>query len=227
MEPVNLDICVGNTKTKALVDSGSVCTIVNKSLADTVVSGCNESYWVQSPEIHDLKIFSNDIIKIVGVINTSIKCNDWIATGVDVTVVENGHRPIIGRDLFPKLGLTLTHLKQVANIDQNQCLIKKQIAFDFPHLVTRIGKSLKHSVRSTFHKEFTPTHQKGRRVPINLQPLVNIELKKLLDEKHIIKLNSCSDKNIISPIVITVKRDKTVKLALDSKILNKSIHKNK
>ena len=75
--------------------------------------------------------------------------------------------------------------------------------------------------------EFTPTHQKGRRVPINLQPLVNIELKKLLDEKHIIKLNSCSDKNFISPIVITVITDKTVKLALDSKILNKSIHKNK
>ena len=102
VEPVNLDICVGNTKTKALVDSGSVCTIVNKSLADIKVSGCKESYWVQSPEIHDLKIFSNDIIKIVGVINTSIKCYDWIATGVDVTVVEDGHRPIIGRDLFFK-----------------------------------------------------------------------------------------------------------------------------
>ena len=116
--------------------------------------------------------------------------------------------------------------KQVANIDQNQCPIKRQISFDFPELITRVGKSLKHSVKCTFHSEFTPTHQNGRRVPINLQPLVNIELKKLLDEKHIIKLNSCSDKNFISPIVITVKRDKTVKLALDSKILNKSIHKN-
>ena len=47
VEPVNLDICVGNTKTKALVDSGSVCTIINKSLATTVVSECKESYWVQ------------------------------------------------------------------------------------------------------------------------------------------------------------------------------------
>ena len=206
------------------MDSGSVCTIVNKSLADTVVFECNESYWVQSPEIHDLKNISNDIIKIVGVINTSIKCNDWIATGVDVTVVEDGHRPIIGRDLFPKLGFSVIQLKQVANIDQNQCPIKRQISFDFPDLITRVGKSLKHSVKSTFHDEFT--HQKGRRVPINLQPLVNIELKKLLDEKHIIKLNSCSDKNFISPIVITVITDKTVKLALDSKILNKSIHKN-
>ena len=100
VEPVNLDICVGNTKTKALVDSGGVCTIINKSLAKTVVSECKGSYWVQSPEMNDLKTFSNDIIKIVGVINRSIQFNDWIATGVDVTVVEDGHRAIIGRSIL-------------------------------------------------------------------------------------------------------------------------------
>ena len=178
VEPVNLDFCVGTTKTMALVDSGSVCTIINKILINAVVSECKESYWVQSPEIHDLKTFSNDIIKIIGVIKTSVKRNDWIATGVHVTVVEDGHRRIIGRDLFSKLGFSLTQLKQVANIDKNQCLIKKQIAFDFPGLITRIGKSFKHSVKSTFHKQLRPTHQKGRRVPIDLQPLVNAELKK-------------------------------------------------
>ena len=97
-----------------------------------MVSECKESYWVQSPEMNDLKTFSNDIIKIIEVINTSIKCNDWVATGVDVTGVEDGHRHIIGRDIFPKLGFSLAKLKQIANVDQNQCLIKKQIAFDFP-----------------------------------------------------------------------------------------------
>ena len=82
--------------------------------------------------------------------NTSIKCNDWTATNVDVTVVEDDHRPIIGRDIFSKLGFSLTELKQVANIDQNQCLIKRQIAYDFPGLITRIGKSFKYSFKSTF-----------------------------------------------------------------------------
>ena len=37
-EPVNFNICIGNTSTKALVDSGSVCTIINKILATAVVS---------------------------------------------------------------------------------------------------------------------------------------------------------------------------------------------
>ena len=172
-EPMNLDICIGNTKTKALLDSGSACTIINKNLANAAESECKGSFCVHSPEMQDLKTFSNDLFKIIGVIKTSIKCNDWVATGVIVTVVEDGHRPIIGRDLFQKLGFSLTQTKQVANFDQNQCLIKKQIALDSPGLISRIGKSLKNSVKSTFHKHFTPTHQKGRRIPINLQPLVN------------------------------------------------------
>ena len=41
------------------------------------------------------------------------------------------------------------------------------------------------------------------------------------------KLEICSDDFYISPIVITVKKDKSIKLALDSKTINKAIHKNK
>ena len=53
-EPVNAKICIGNTETKRLVDSGSVCTIINKWLANSVVSDCPESFWIQSPELHEL-----------------------------------------------------------------------------------------------------------------------------------------------------------------------------
>ena len=40
-------------------------------------------------------------------------------------------------------------------------------------------------------------------------------------------MEKCPDDVFISPVVITVKKDKSVKLALDSKKLNKAIHKNK
>ena len=56
---------------------------------------------------------------------------------------------------------------------------------------------------------------------------VNSEIKKLFEEGHIEELSNCSDQYFISPIVITVKRNQTIKLALDSKILNTSIHQNK
>ena len=56
---------------------------------------------------------------------------------------------------------------------------------------------------------------------------MKIELEKLLNEGHIEKLTNCSDQFFISSIVITVKKDQSIKIALDSKILNKAIHKNK
>ena len=94
-------------------------------------------------------------------------------------------------------------------------------------MISRIGRSKSHVAKPKFQKDFQPRHQKRRRIPINLQDKVNIELKKSLDEKHIIKHSSCPDKYFISPIVVTVKKDQTIKLKLDSKVLNKAIHKNK
>ena len=41
------------------------------------------------------------------------------------------------------------------------------------------------------------------------------------------KLDKCPDRQFIIPIVISVKKDQTVKLAWDSKKLYKFIHKNK
>ena len=82
-------------------------------------------------------------------------------------------------------------------------------------------------MKTNFHPNMVPKHQKGRRIPVNLQDRVEKELQKLIKEGHITKLDACSDEYFISPIVITVKRDDSIKLALDSKLINKSIHKNK
>ena len=82
-------------------------------------------------------------------------------------------------------------------------------------------------MKTQFSKEFEPVQQKGRRQQIHLQERFKAELNKLIDHKHIIKLDKCSDKQFISPIVITDKKDQTVKLALDSKKINKYLHKNK
>ena len=132
--------------------------------------------------------------------------------------------------MFDQLGLAVTHstfLKgnSINNIASPE--FKEQIAKTFPGLVSRIGGSKTHVAKSKYHKDFQPRHQKGRRIPINLQDKFNEELRKLLAEKHIIKLSSCPDNYFISPIVVTVKKDQTIKLAQDSKVLNKAIHKNK
>ena len=60
-----------------------------------------------------------------------------------------------------------------------------------------------------------------------MQEKVDTEIDKLLKQGQIEKLTECSDKYFVSPIVITVKKDGSVKLALESRELNKQVHKNK
>ena len=61
-------------------------------------------------------------------------------------------------------------------------------------------------------------------MPVTLQEKMDKEIDKLLTQGHIEKLKECSD--FVSPIVITVKKDGSVKLALESRELNKQVHKN-
>ena len=105
--------------------------------------------------------------------------------------------------------------------------IKQWVKDNFQQLCIRIGKLKNHMMRTQFNHDFIPKQQKGRCIPVHLQERVEGELIKLMDQNHIIKLDNCSDRKFISPIVITVKKDQTVKLALDSKKINKFIHKNK
>ena len=91
----------------------------------------------------------------------------------------------------------------------------------------RFQSEKNHYMKRQFIQDITPIQQKGRRVPIHVQKRVEKELSLLIDQKHIIKLDKSSDKQFISPIVIMVKKDQTIKLALDSKKIDKLIHKNK
>ena len=77
--------------------------------------------------------------------------------------------------------------------------------------------------KSNYHKDYTAVHRR-RRVPISLQTNLSEEIKLLQKEGHIEKLSGCSDKNVSSPIICTVKKDHS-KLASDSKVLNKAVHK--
>ena len=162
-----------------------------------------------------------------------LKSGSWNAKNCRILVVDNKTNNIIGRDVLTKLGITLKaekpHDKQVHTIlnIQTEKNIIKWIFQKYPHLCTRLGRSKNHIAKSLFRQNYTPSQHKGRRVPLHLLDKVELELKKLIDDGQIIKLEKCPDDLFISPVVITVKKDKSVKLALDSKKQNDAIHKNK
>ena len=230
VEAINLPVVFGNTATNVLVDSNSLCTLINESLVHSIISQDLNLKWIREVNPKQLKTFSNEPIQTRSILQTSIRSNNWYANPIEIQVVTDGHRPLLGRDLFPALGFSIqqsNNQETVNQVDQEYCPIKKQIATDFPDLISRIGKSKVHTVLSKFHRNYTPSHQKGSRVPINLLDKVSDELNKLSEQGHIEKLQECSDKNFISPIAMTVKKDQSVKIALDSIVLNKAIHKNK
>ena len=148
-------------------------------------------------------------------------------------IMENRTNNIMGRDILTKLEITLSAQKKpgktinlISNIQTEKNIIK-WIFHKYPHLCTRLGQSKNHIAKSIYKSQYTPSQHKGRRVPLHLLGKVEQELQKLIDQKQIIKLDKCSDELFISPVVITVKKDKTVKIALDSKKLNDAIDKNK
>ena len=53
------------------------------------------------------------------------------------------------------------------------------------------------------------------------------EIKKLIKEGHIVKLDKCTSDQFVSPVVITAKKDGIVKLALDAKPMNSQIYEKK
>ena len=69
--------------------------------------------------------------------------------------------------------------------------------------------------------------QKGRPIPIHLQQSEEKEIEKLLKQGHIEKANNIEENCFVSPAVITVKKDKSVKIALDSRKLNEITVKRK
>ena len=97
----------------------------------------------------------------------------------------------------------------------------------YPELFTCTGRANNHVVHTKFKRPFVATQQKGRRNPVALQSRVESELKRLIAEGHVTKLDPRTDDQFITPVVITVKRDGSIKLAMDSKILNVMVSKNK
>ena len=173
----------------AMINSGSVVIFITKTLANRILRTTLSAKWVTTKQNKDLKIFSNEPIKVLGQLATMVKYNDCTCNDAHLTVVEDGHKIIIGRDLFNSPGLAVVQQqaksgKCVNNINNSTCKIAAQV----PHLVSRIGLSKTHVAKSKFHQNFTVKHQKGRRV--NLQPRVTTELDCLQTEGHIEKFSS-------------------------------------
>ena len=147
IEAINLPVVFGNTATNILLDSGSVCTIINETLANSIISHDPKSKWIREAAPKKLKTFSNELIQTLG--QMSIQCKYWYVSSLEIQIMTDVHRSLLSRDLFPALGLSIQQAnnpKTVNQVDQEYCPIKKQTATDFPGFISRIVKTKLHTV---------------------------------------------------------------------------------
>ena len=158
----------------------------------------------------------------------------WEVKGATFLVSERKTRCIMGLDLQGQVGIVTTQKpapKELTKFDVLLCEqsegFKEKFFTKFKNLFERQGISKNHIVGSKFKSPLCPTQEKGRRIPIHIQDKVEKEIEKLLTEGHIIKLDKRTSDCFIAPIVITVKKDDSIKLAMEAKPINRQLFKNK
>ena len=192
------------------IDSGSPMTIFSITDLKTALGKANIQIQPSKDEFLD---YNNNRINILGKVAVMMSLNGWAAPA-QVSVISGNHQSILGRDLMGTLGLELVQRKKMMGITGEGSSQEKEEHDElqtyfcklYPNLFTRIGKIRNAKVRAKFFENLGPIKQKGRRVPISLQDKEDKEIHRLTNEGHIVKLQECSDKYFVSPIVITVKK---------------------
>ena len=171
IEPLNARTQNGNILAKSMIDSGSVYSLITKTLANRILKITHLARWIITKQDNDLNLFSNESIKVLGKLATTVTYNDWTCEEACLTVVEGGHKLVNWRDIFNSLGLAVVQQqvkrgKCANNIDNSSSTLKQTMGLQFPHLISRIGLSKTPIVKSNIRQKFTAKHQKGFRVPI-------------------------------------------------------------
>ena len=173
-----------------------------------------------------------------------MKYGEWTTKGAKLFILgsKQSRCKLLGADVMAQLGLILIqkpaeqtvaviqgeHAGQLNNINVKiEERIKKWATNKYTDLFKRTGRFNNHVVRTKFINSFEAKQQKGRRIPIALQERVATEIERLIKQGHVERLQNFTENQFISPIVITVKRVGSLKIALDSKELNKAVCKNK
>ena len=233
-----LALKINGKATQAWIDSGSPISIFTIGELKRTLGTASVYLKPLDPKDDQFRDYGNNPLKFLGKMQVTLHSNGWTSSA-DINVIGGCRPSIIGRDLMPALGLMLVQAPPTEGVnsihsqegtvetDNDLDHWQKHFSKQFHHLFRRVGRIRNYKVEAEFFKNLTPIQQKGRRVPITLQEKVDKEIDKLLKQGHIQKLDECSDKYFVSPIVITVKKDGSVKLELESRELNKQVHKNK
>ena len=207
---------VNNRPIKFIIDSGSPVTSIPKSQFNGTTP--------LRPIGTEYRDVIDNRIKFEGKTTASEEINGE-RNNLEIMITTKKTNPLLGLDWMEKLGITLDTGKigpQENNVTEDPDLttLKRRFKKLFNENYTVNGIEVKIQLQDVAKL----IQQTGSPIPIHLQQSVGKGINKLMRQGHIEKANNIDENCFVSPAVITVKKDKSVKIALDSR---RNYHKKK
>ncbi|KII65807.1 Transposon Tf2-6 polyprotein [Thelohanellus kitauei] len=218
-----------NRKGKALVDTGSCISLINKSLL--------KGYHI-SPSSSKIITVSGEHLKSFGKVQLKIKLNEFELTWEFVVLDQFTFDLIIGRDLIKYMDCTIdlndskilvprtrscASLESNAKIEEHSLIehLKNKWKHIFASSPTDIGytEMIKHNIDTGNHP---PIRVRPYRVPHNQQSTIDKEIEMMLKSNIIRK----SASPWCSPMVLVKKKDGGNRLCIDYRQLNSITRKD-
>ncbi len=243
-----VDINVGKCNMNFMVDTGSPVSFIDEESATELLKQTKAKRRALTDGENKEKYsdFNGNAVECTSKLVVDMKYGEWTAKEAKLYILgqKQSKCRLLGADIMAQLGLPLiqkpahnavgavtTAVEQESQYTNRNLKLEQKIeqwaANKNTDLFKRTGRFNNHAVNTMFIRPFEARQQKGRRIPIALQEKVANEIKRLIKEGHVERLNNCTENQFISPVVIMVKRDGSLKKALDSKELNKVECKNK
>ena len=127
----------------------------------------------------------------------------------------NDITPLLGMDWMEKFKLTIGNIRTEENNQSEKIRVIEQYPDLFKNNTTIKDTEINIQIKPGHY----PVKQKARPIPLHLQEDVGKEQERLIKTGHLEKVKHVDEDCFVSPVVITVKNDKSVKIALDSRKL--------
>ena len=177
-------------------------------------------------DIHPLKERYQDVnkneFKFLGRVWANIEYNGETKKLPILITQRDDITPLLGVNWLKQLPITMNKILLDEHSNQsNEIHTKRHKLFETNHTIKNAEVKI--------HKKpgCYPIQQKARPIPYHLQKDVKNELDRLIKSGHLERLETIEEDCFVSPVVITVKKDKTVKIALDARKLNDSCVKKR
>ena len=217
------------------IGTGSPVSFLNWATAKQIFESSKNTKFIPQENLNltaQFVDYDKQPINILGAITTTIRSAGWEEVGASFLITERRTRCILALDLQSKVGIHTTQKlapKDKTRFDVLLCEQpegwKNKFYSKFKNLFDHQGCLKNHVVSTNFKYLLCPLQEKGRSIPLHIQEKVHGEMEKLLKQVHIKRLDKCTSDCFIAPIVITVKKDDSIKLVLDAKPINRQLFK--